>query len=63
MNILSLIGRGEEIFIYDINKHESQLKEIVGKSRFLVVGGAGSIGQSITKEIFKRNPQKLLRRW
>ena len=59
MNILSLIGREEEIFIYDINKCESQLKEIVGKSGFLVIGGAGSIGQAITKEIFKRSPQKL----
>ncbi|MCP6042773.1 polysaccharide biosynthesis protein, partial [Klebsiella pneumoniae] len=28
-------------------------------SRFLVLGGAGSIGQAVTKEIFKRNPQKL----
>ncbi|MFM5344960.1 UDP-N-acetylglucosamine 4,6-dehydratase [Aeromonas veronii] len=28
-------------------------------SRFLVLGGAGSIGQAVTKEIFKRNPRKL----
>ncbi|MEO6221022.1 MAG: UDP-N-acetylglucosamine 4,6-dehydratase [Ginsengibacter sp.] len=59
MNILSLIGREEEIFEHDINKHEPQVKEIVGKSNFLVIGGAGSIGQAVTKEIFKRNPQKL----
>ncbi|WP_268034975.1 UDP-N-acetylglucosamine 4,6-dehydratase [Algoriphagus sp. PAP.12] len=26
---------------------------------FLVLGGAGSIGQAVTKEIFKRNPKKL----
>ena len=26
---------------------------------FLVIGGAGSIGQAVSKEIFKRNPQKL----
>jgi len=24
-----------------------------------VIGGAGSIGQAVTKEIFKRNPKKL----
>ena len=26
---------------------------------FLVLGGAGTIGQATTKEIFKRNPKKL----
>ena len=33
-----------------------ELKNIVCSSRFLVIGGAGSIGQAVTKEIFKRNP-------
>jgi FlaA1/EpsC-like NDP-sugar epimerase len=31
----------------------------VGASSFLVLGGAGSIGQAVVKEIFKRNPKKL----
>jgi FlaA1/EpsC-like NDP-sugar epimerase len=35
------------------------LKEVVSCSSFLVLGGAGSIGQAVTKEIFKRNPKKL----
>jgi FlaA1/EpsC-like NDP-sugar epimerase len=35
------------------------LIEIVSSSRFLVIGGAGSIGQAVTKEIFKRKPLKL----
>lgn len=26
---------------------------------FLLLGGAGSIGQAVTKEIFKRNPKNL----
>lgn len=59
MDILSLIGRTSELFTDDIANHEQQLREIVGSSRFLVIGGAGSIGQAVTKEIFKRNPQKL----
>lgn len=59
MNILSLIGREKELFTEDIFKHDKELTEIVGSSRFLVIGGAGSIGQAVTKEIFKRNPQKL----
>jgi FlaA1/EpsC-like NDP-sugar epimerase len=59
MNILQLIGREKELFIEDINKNQEKLSGVVSTSRFLVIGGAGSIGQAVTKEIFKRNPQKL----
>lgn len=59
MNILDLIGRTQTLFLNDISKQEKELKEIISNSRFLVIGGAGSIGQAVTKEIFKRNPQKL----
>lgn len=59
MNILSLIGRDSHLFETDIKKHDAELREIIGKSTFLVIGGAGSIGQAVTKEIFKRNPKKL----
>ena len=57
--ILSLIGRDKELFNQDILKHEEELQNIVSSSTFLVIGGAGSIGQAVTKEIFKRNPIKL----
>lgn len=57
--ILPLIGREQALFDVDITSHEQQLKSIVSSSRFLVLGGAGSIGQAVTKEIFKRNPKKL----
>jgi len=59
MNILNLIGRNKELFAEDIKNHEKELSNIVSSSRFLVIGGAGSIGQAVTKEIFKRKPQKL----
>ena len=59
MNILKLIGREEEIFEKDISTYENELSKIVSNSSFLVIGGAGSIGQAVTKEIFKRNPSKL----
>ncbi|PKG98907.1 UDP-N-acetylglucosamine 4,6-dehydratase [Paraglaciecola sp. MB-3u-78] len=58
-SILSLIGREKELFSNDIKIHEKELTDIVLSSRFLVVGAAGSIGQAVTKEIFKRNPKKL----
>lgn len=59
MNVISLIGRKYEIFETDIQNNQKQLSEIVSTSTFLVIGGAGSIGQAVTKEIFKRNPKKL----
>lgn len=59
MNILKLIGREKEIFTEDISNKEQELTKIVSQSSFLVIGGAGSIGQAVTKEIFKRNPLKL----
>lgn len=59
MNKLNLIGRKAELFVQDINNHEEELKTIVCDSSFLVIGGAGSIGQAVVKEVFKRNPKKL----
>lgn len=58
-SILDLIGRSKALFAEDLNQHSAQLSELVSQSRFLVLGGAGSIGQAVTKEIFKRNPKKL----
>ena len=59
MNLLNLIGRDTELFTPDIARHESELSELVASSRFLVIGGAGSIGQAVAREIFKRNPRVL----
>ncbi len=59
MNILDLIGRYDDLFKDDITNSGKELDRIVSSSRFLVIGGAGSIGQAVTKEIFKRNPLKL----
>ena len=59
MNQLNLIGRKELIFSRDMAINANNLKEIVSRASFLVIGGAGSIGQAVTKEIFKRNPKKL----
>jgi FlaA1/EpsC-like NDP-sugar epimerase len=58
-SILSLIGREQALFTSDLATHEASISELVSSSRFLVLGGAGSIGQAVTREIFKRNPRKL----
>jgi len=57
--ILNLIGRKKRLFTSDIQKNDKKLKDIILTSSFLVIGAAGSIGQAVTKEIFKRNPKKL----
>ena len=59
MDILKLIGRTNELLKEDIDKNERFISEEVQRSSFLVIGGAGSIGQAVTKEIFIRNPEKL----
>jgi FlaA1/EpsC-like NDP-sugar epimerase len=59
MNILKLIGRDTELFQSDLAEYEAQLRQIVSGVRFLVIGGAGSIGQAVVREIFKRNPRAL----
>jgi len=57
--LLNLIGREKLLFENDIKKYRKELQKIITHSSFLVIGGAGTIGQAVTKEIFKRNPKKL----
>ena len=59
MNILNLIGRKNPLFETDISTKAQQISKNVSSSTFLVLGGAGSIGQAVVKEIFKRGPKKL----
>ncbi len=59
LNILHLIGRSQALFDADIASYSSKLDVIVSNNKFLVLGGAGSIGQAVVKEIFKRQPCKL----
>jgi len=58
-DILALIGRTEPLFSKDISGHEKELSAIIASSRFLVIGGAGSIGSAVVYELFKRNPKLL----
>lgn len=60
MNLeLSLVGREKKLFTEDITNRKTELAQKVESSSFLVIGGAGTIGQAVTKEIFKRNPKVL----
>ena len=57
-DILSIISRNRVLFDVDVFKASSELASVVRNSSFLVIGGAGSIGQALQK-IFKRKPEKL----
>ena len=59
MNDLQMIGRSKSLFDDDLFNLEEVLKQKIRESSFLVIGGAGTIGQAVTEEIFKRAPQKL----
>jgi FlaA1/EpsC-like NDP-sugar epimerase len=59
LSMLNYIGREKELLSFDLELHEDILLKVVSSSKFLVIGGAGSIGQAVTKEIFKRHPKKL----
>ena len=59
VGILDLIGRSSTLFDKDVNGFSDKLSSLVKGNSFLVIGGAGSIGQAVTKEIFKRNPKVL----
>lgn len=59
MDILELIGRKHQLFVDDVSLWSDHLEKTVSPNRFLVIGGAGSIGQAVTKELFKRKPKTL----
>jgi UDP-N-acetylglucosamine 4,6-dehydratase len=59
MDVLRIIGRDTPLFAEDLVVLEAGIAARVRESTFLVIGGAGSIGQAVTREIFKRHPRKL----
>ena len=57
--VLQILGRNQPLFVEDIIRHNSELSDKVHDGRFLVIGGAGSIGQAVVRELFKRSPKSL----
>lgn len=58
-DLLRMIGRHQGAFDRDLAKAEEELTECIRASSFLVIGGAGSIGQAVVKELFRREPRRL----
>ena len=58
-NILPLIGRTAPLFTEDMEKWEQELKSRIHDAKILVIGGAGTIGSAICRELFARDPKVL----
>ena len=57
--VLDLLNERHSLFEADIERCGQELEEAVRKGRFLVIGGAGSIGRAVVRELFKRKPSAL----
>ena len=58
-SVLRLIGRERSLFEDELVQWNERLGDLVAGGRFLVIGGAGSIGQAVVREIFRRKPKVL----
>lgn len=56
---LKLIGRDRPLFEEELRRYAADLGAAIGGKAFLVIGGAGSIGQALVKELFRREPGAL----
>lgn len=56
---LSILGRRRQLFARDLARIEADLSARVRDASFLVLGGAGSIGQAVVKALFGRQPKRL----
>lgn len=57
--IESIIGRATKLFDADLELNRQEINEKLANASCLVVGGAGTIGQSVVKELFMRDPRRL----
>lgn len=54
-----ILGREPSLFLPDVQQNEVVIKEEIARSSFLIIGGAGSIGHAVVREIFRRDPALL----
>jgi len=59
MNIIQIVGRTRPLFKADVSNRETELRDYISGARILVIGGAGTIGQAVSREFFKRDPLAL----
>ncbi len=54
-----LVCREQHLFDSDLKRHGDELDDAINGRRFLVVGGAGSIGSAVVRALFARSPGAL----
>src|SRR5438045_1546868 len=59
MNVNQLIGRERVLFNEDIANREEIFSAALKGARVLLIGGAGSIGKEVAKQVFLRSPAAL----
>ena len=59
MKKFNLLGYRQELFLHDLKEAQDKLLYAFNNARCLVIGAAGTIGQSVTKEILNWNPKVL----
>ncbi|MDA7643385.1 UDP-N-acetylglucosamine 4,6-dehydratase, partial [Akkermansiaceae bacterium] len=59
MKLTQIVGRSNLLFADDVLSREEELRDRVRGARILVIGGAGTIGQAVVREFFKRDPLAL----
>ncbi|MDA9114019.1 polysaccharide biosynthesis protein [Alphaproteobacteria bacterium] len=59
MEFENLFNRKTSLFFDDFSQNISVIDEALKNSKILIIGGAGSIGQSVVKNIILRNPKKI----
>lgn len=59
IDTLDIIGRSESLFDNDLKRLSTTIEDRVTSAAFLVLGGGGSIGRAVVKELYFRGPKKL----
>ena len=59
-DILRLLGRNNTFYELDISQNISFVRDKIKESRFLVVGGAGSIGRAVCEQLFRSNAKEIV---
>lgn len=54
-----IVGRKESLFAEDLNANLDVLRDMIERSRILVIGGAGSIGSETLKTILRFRPKSV----
>lgn len=57
--VLRILERQKPLFVADVQENERLILQEIRRSRILLVGGGGSIGRAVARELFSRSPRAL----